>query len=169
MGERIPIGYVRRAHGIRGAVVVRPLTDRPDERFVPGAAFSTDEAEARLLHIESSAEHSDGFIVSFAGINDRDQATALRGVSLTIDAAARRGLAAEEYWTDQLVGCAALDREGQTVWVGDAVVSGAAQDRLIVRTNEGSAIEIPFVDALVPEVDVEGRTIVIDPPAGLLP
>ena len=65
---------------------MRPLTDRPDERFIPGAAFSTDEAEPRLLHIESSAEHSDGLIVSFAGIDDRDEAAALRGVSLDIEA-----------------------------------------------------------------------------------
>ncbi len=162
--DRVPVGYIRRAHGIRGAVVVRPTTDAPDRRFRPGAAFDTDRGR---LEIASVAPHKDGLVVTFVGIVDRAAAEELRGTSLTIAPSERRELASGEYWPDELVGCRVDAPDGSMLGSVADVVVGAAQDRLVVRTLDGRAVEVPFVDALVPDVDVSARRIVVDAPEGL--
>lgn len=168
-GERIPVGYVRRAHGVRGAVIVRPLTDRPSDRFILEAIFLTDEDPPRSLQISSAAEHADGLLVSFRGIDERDGADALRGVSLTIGLADRRSLEDDEFWPDQLLGCTVATPDARAVGRVVAVVPGGAQDRLIVEAASGEQVDVPFVAELVPSVDIERRHIVVDPPEELLP
>ncbi len=162
--DRVPVGYVRRAHGIRGAVVVRPTTDAPDRRFSPGAVFDTDRGR---LEIATVAPHKDGLVVAFVGIDDRTTAEALRGTTLTIEPAERRELEAGEYWPDDLVGCHVEAPDGSMLGTVVEVVVGEAQDRLVVRTPDGRPVQVPFVDALVPDVDVPARRIVVDAPEGL--
>ena len=76
--DRIPVGYVRRAHGIAGAVIVRPLTDDPDGRFATGAMFATDDDSPRTMEVESVGPHKDGLLVRFVGVTDRSSSEALR-------------------------------------------------------------------------------------------
>jgi len=158
---------IRRAHGVRGAVVVHPLTDVPGVRFAAGRVVTT--AAGRPLEIRAVAPHREGLLVHFAGIEDRDAADALRGTVLTIAAEERRSLDPDEYWPDELVGCRVEDRAGRRIGVVVDVALGAAQDRLVVRLEgERRTVEIPFVGALVPVVDAAGGRIVVDLPAGLL-
>ncbi|HHC08469.1 MAG TPA: ribosome maturation factor RimM [Actinobacteria bacterium] len=164
--ELVTVGYVRRAHGLRGAVVVRPTTDRPDERFVPGAVFDT---EAGPLEIERVGPHRDGLLVVFVGISDRNAAEGLRGLTLEIPLEARRDLEPGEYWPDELVGCEVVDAAGRRLGEVVDVVLGGSQDRLVVGIPEGDTVEVPFVDALVPHVDVDARRVVVEPPEGLFP
>ena len=163
----ILVGYVRRAHGIDGAVVVRPLTDALESRWFPGAEFSSDAEPPVLYTVAEVAPYRGDLLVRFAEVRDRTGAEALRGTSFTIDAAERRDLEEGEYWVEDLVGCAVVDQDGEPIGVVESVEFGAAQDRLAVRTTSG-LFEVPFVDAIVPEVDLERRTVVVTPPEGLL-
>jgi 16S rRNA processing protein RimM len=165
--DRIPVGYVRRAHGIVGAVIVRPLTDDPDGRFATGATFATDDDSPRTMEVESVGPHKDGLLVRFVGVTDRSSSEALRGVQLTVDASQRRSLEEGEYWPDDLVGCVVVDRDENILGTVADVVFGSAQRRLAVTTSRGDRVEVPFVAALVPSVDIDARRIVIDPPNGL--
>lgn len=167
--ERLPVGHVRRAHGIRGAVVVRSLTDAAELRFAPGSRLRTDEDPPRELEVTAAAPHRDGWLVRFSGIDDRDGAETLRGVTLTIAREERRPLAEDEWWPDELEGCRVETAEGDELGVIVGVVHGAAQDRLVVETRHGDRVELPLVDELVPVVDVEARRIVAAPPEGLFP
>jgi 16S rRNA processing protein RimM len=92
----------------------------------------------------------------------------MRGIQFTIDRADRRELVPGEWWPEDLVGCDVFTVQGDSVGVVANVITGASQDRLVVETSDGSSAEIPFVAALVPEVDVENRRIVVDLPGGLL-
>ena len=154
--SRVPVGYVRRAHGIAGATIVRPLTDDPQGRFIVGATFLTDGDPPRSVEIAEVRPHKDGLLVRFVEVADRSASEALRGSRLTIEASQRRLLEAGEFWPDDLIGCAVVE-----------VVFGAAQERLAVETESGSRVEVPFVSDLVPTVDLDRRRIVLDPPAGL--
>jgi 16S rRNA processing protein RimM len=165
--DRIPVGYIRRAHGIAGAVIVRPLTDDPDGRFATGAAFVTDDDPPRTMEVESVGPHQDGLLVRFVGVTDRSSSEALRGVQLTVDASQRRLLEEDEYWPGDLVGCVVVDGEERTLGTVDEVVFGSAQQRLAVMTPQGDRVEVPFVAALVPSVDIEAGRIVVDAPEGL--
>lgn len=163
---RVSVGYVRRAHGVRGEVLVRPLTDHPD-RFEAGARFLTDEEPPRPVVVDRSRPHRDGFVVSFAGVPDRDAAEELQGATLTIGASERRPLQEGEYWPEDLQGLVAIDPEGNHLGVVTGVVLGDAQDRLVVATEDGRTVEVPFVGAIVGDVHPSLGHVVVDPPAGM--
>ncbi len=164
--DLVDVGYARRAHGIGGEVLVRPQTDDP-ERWVAGATFITDESPPRTLEATAVRPHHDDLLVRFAGIDDRDAADALRGTVFQISATDRRPLGDAEFWPDDLVGATALGPEGQTLGTVTGVEFGEAQDRLVIETVDGSRIEVPFVSAIVPAVDLEARVITVTPPHGL--
>jgi 16S rRNA processing protein RimM len=163
---RIVAGYIRRAHGIRGEVIVRSLSDDPD-RFSVGKVLQTDETPPRSLEIARSRTHADGVLLQFASVTDRSAAEALRGVSLTIDATERRQLTDDEFWPDQLVGADVVGPAAEVLGTVTDVVLGDAQDRLVVRTAGGSTVDVPFVSAIVG--DVRDGVIEVDPPEGLFP
>lgn len=164
--DRILVGYVRRAHGIKGAVVVRPLTDDPEQRWAVGSTVKSDAEPPVDYTVVASSEHPAGVLVRLSGVNDRNAAEALQGTSFTIASGERRDLGDDEYWPDDLVGCSVVDEHGSPLGVVESVIFGAAQDRLAVRTASG-IVEVPMVEAITPTIDVDRRTIVATPPPGL--
>ncbi len=162
----VKVGYVRRAHGIKGAVVVRVLGGE-DERFVPGESLATDRPDYPIVTIASSQSHKDGLLIAFEGVDTRNEAEELRGASFLIAPEDRRQLGHDEFWPEQLVGLRVVDTVGIDLGVVAELISGAAQDRLVVSTDEGLA-EVPFVAAIVTSVDLASGVIIIDPPQGLL-
>jgi 16S rRNA processing protein RimM len=165
--ERIPVGYVRKAHGIRGDVVVRGLADDAGDRLVVGAVFETDQTPPVTLTVSSVGMSKDDFRIGFDEVGDRNDAEHLKGVQLTIDASERRELADGEWWPEDLIGCQVMAIDGGKVGIVHEVIIGAAQDRLVVIAPDGATGEIPFVAALVPEVDITNDRIVVDLPEGL--
>lgn len=166
--DRIVAGYVRRAHGIRGEVIVRSLSDDP-ERFAVGARLETDEVPSRELVVIGSRSHAHGHLLRFEGVADRTTAEQLKGVSLTIAPSERRTLEDDEFWPDQLIGLDVIDESGHPLGTVVDVVLAEAQDRLVVETPDEGRVEVPFVSALVGEVDVPANTVVVTPPEGLFP
>lgn len=160
----IKVGYVRRAHGVRGAVVVRVLGDEVGQ-FEPGKVLATDHGEYPALAVSSAAVHKDGLLISFEEVGDRTQAEQLKGASLFIGLHKRRVLDEDEFWPEQLIGLVAVDVEGTQLGVIKETVSGI-QDRLVVATDTGET-EVPFVAAIVIAVDLAGGSVVVDPPEGL--
>ena len=109
----------------------------------------------------------DDYLLHLADIETRNDAEALVGVQFVVDRSERRQLDGDEWWVDDLVGCTVLDADGQPVGTVTEVISGAAQDRLVVETLDGIQGEIPLVPQLVPDVDITGRRIAVDLPEGL--
>lgn len=165
--DRIPIGYVRRAHGIRGDVVIRGLADDTADRLIPGATFQTSEVPPRTLVVANAGATKDDLLILFDGISDRNEAETLKGVQLTIPASDRRSLAEDEWWPEDVIGCQVMSVDGGKVGIVHEVIIGAAQDRLVVIAPDGTTGEIPFVAALVPEVDIANDRIIVDVPEGL--
>lgn len=165
--DRIPIGYVRKAHGIRGDVVVRGLVVDASARFTEGASFMTDEHEPRMLTVSSVGSVKDDFRLSFQEITDRNDAEALKGSQLTLPSTERRELTDDEWWPEDLVGWQVMSVDGGKIGVVHEVIIGAAQDRVVVIAPDGSTAEVPFVEALVPTVDIANDQIIVDLPDGL--
>lgn len=165
--DRIPVGYVRRAHGIRGDVVIRGLVTDAKARFVPGASFATDEDPPRNLTIASVGESGDDLRILFEEIADRSSADALRAVQVTMPLGERRELPDDEWWPEDLVGCQVVDIVGTEIGVVREVIIATAQDRIVVEDLDGNLGEVPFVDALVPTVDIANDRIVVDLPEGI--
>jgi 16S rRNA processing protein RimM len=174
---RLTVARVGRAHGIRGEVTVEVRSDVPERRFVPGARLFVDSpgrSGARAGHppvlvLESVRDHNGVLLLGFEGVLDRSAAEALRGALLEVEVADDGEDEEPDAWFDhQLVGLAAVGPSGRLLGEVVAVEHHGAQDRLVVRRPDGVERLVPFVAAIVPEVDVAGGRVVMDPPAGLL-
>jgi len=171
---QLVVGRVGRPHGIRGEVTVQVHTDDPDLRFAAGSALATEPAARGPLTVSASRWHSGRLLITFAGYADRDQAEDLRGTLLLMDSS-EVGPAADpdEFQDYQLIGLDVLTRAGEPVGVVTDVLHHG-QDLLVIRPPGGGAareqgeVLVPFVAAIVPEVDVAAGRLVIDPPPGLL-
>jgi 16S rRNA processing protein RimM len=164
----IPVGYVRRAHGIRGDVLVRGLGADAEERFVVGVPVTTGEDDPRSFDIVSLRPQRTDYLIHLAGVDTRNDAEALVGVQFVIEKADRRDLDEDEWWIEDVVGCHVFDIAGERIGEVTGVVVGSSQDRLVVDTDDGRRGEIPLVDPLVPTVDIELRRVVVDLPEGLI-
>lgn len=141
-------------------------TDHPDQ-FETGTVLGI-EGERRALTIRALRPTKGAHLVAFEELADRTAAEDLRGTRLTLDRARRRSLDADEFWPDDLAGAQVTDPSGAALGTVVGVELGGSQDRLVVETSDGRRVEVPFVDALVPKVDVEAGVVVIDPVRGLL-
>ncbi|GAA5062829.1 16S rRNA processing protein RimM [Thermocatellispora tengchongensis] len=164
---QLVVGRIGRPHGIRGEVTVDVRTDDPELRFAPGARLDTDPPSAGPLLVESVRPHAGFLLVRFAGVPDRTAAEALRGTMLVVESAEVPPLDdPDEFYDHQLIGLAVETVSGEPVGkVADVLHHG--QDLLVVRRG-AEEVFVPFVRALVPEVDVAGGRLVVDPPPGLL-
>jgi 16S rRNA processing protein RimM len=172
---RVIVGRVGRPHGIRGEVVIGVRTDEPDLRFAVGAvldAARTADGElpagGTALTVASVRWHSGQLLVGFAGIADRTAAGELTGSWLSIDSSQLPATSdPDEFRDHELIGLSVRTTAGEPVGeVTDMLHYG--QDLLVVRRTDGGESLVPFVKALVPEVDLGAGTLVIDPPPGLL-
>jgi 16S rRNA processing protein RimM len=170
---RIVVGRVGRPHGIRGQVVIGVRTDEPDLRFVPGATVEVgpdDSSAGERLTVASARWHSGHLLVAFAGITDRTAAAELTGSWLSVDSSQLPETGdPDEFRDHELIGLSVRTCAGDPVGVVTDVLH-YGQDLLVVRRADGPGDEylVPFVKAIVPEVDTSAGVVVIDPPPGLL-
>jgi 16S rRNA processing protein RimM len=162
------VGRVIRPHGVRGEVSVDVRTDAPEDRFTVGSVLVTDPTEAGPLTIETCRPHQGRMLVTFAGVADRDVADGLRGVLLCVDSASVPEPADPDEFNDhQLVGLRAETPAGDLIGTILRVDHAPASELLVVRLADGRQGLVPFVRAIVPEVDVAGGRVVLTPPEGL--
>jgi len=170
---RVIVGRIGRPHGIRGEVVIGVRTDEPDLRFAVGATLDAGpvpdgDSASGQLEVASARWHSGQLLVAFAGITDRTAAGELTGSWLSVDAGQLPAPPdPDEFRDHELIGLLVRTAAGQPVGaVTDVLHYG--QDLLVVQRPDGREHLIPFVKAIVPEVDVAAGLVVIDPPPGLL-
>ena len=163
MSEQVIVGTVGRAHGLRGQVTVRPRTDSVEQRFAAGAVVTT---QGRPLTVTGHSWLNGVLLVSFDQVGDRTSAEALRGAELWAEGIAEP-TEPDEYADLALIGSSVVAPDGTVLGSLVAVQHNPAQDLLVVRTASGDRL-VPFVEALVPEVDLGARRIVVNPIPGLL-
>ena len=160
------VARIGRAHGLRGEVALEVRTDDPDRRLGIGAVLRTAPAAAGPLRIESARRHSGQLLVKFVQVPDRTAAEALRGTELVVEADESDEDGA--WYPHELAGLQARGVDGAVLGEITGVEHLPAQDALVLREPDGTRTLVPFVAAFVPEVDVAGGFVVLDPPGGLL-
>ena len=168
------VGRIGKPHGLRGEVTVDVRTDEPERRFAPGAVLRCEPPRGshtshRTVTVGATQWHQGVLLVRFEEIEDRTAAEAARGIllraDLPLDATPDDP---DEFYDHQLVGLATYDVGGTPLGEVAGLVHGGAQDLLVIRTADGREALVPFVKALVPEVDVAGGRIVVADRPGLV-
>ena len=155
-GDRLVVGRVGRAHGLRGEVAVTFSSNRP-ERWAPDAVLFAGDRE---LVIEASRPHQGRRLLRFVGVGDRTSAEALLGAELTAAPLADDAeLDERDVWVHEVIGAQVLDRSGTAVGRVVAVEANPAHDLLVL--DGGALVPMVFV------VEQRDGEVVIDPPDGL--
>jgi 16S rRNA processing protein RimM len=146
---------VVKPHGIGGEVVVDLVSNRPERRLAPGSMLS---CRVGPLEVVAARPHQGRWLVTFAGVTDRNAAERLRDAVLSAPAIDDED---DVLWVHELVGAEVVDTAGRSHGRVEAVEANPASDLLVL---EG--------ERLVPLVFVVDRRpegiVVIDPPPGLL-
>ena len=148
--ERIVIGRVGAAHGIRGELRIIPLTDFP-ERF---AALREVMVGDELLHIESVKPQGKNFLMRFREYAVREDAQRLTGRLLTVARAEAAPLDEGEYYVFDIVGLTVYDEEDYELGTVENVLRTGSNDVYAVRSEDGREILIPALRKVVRTIDV---------------
>ncbi|HUJ29564.1 MAG TPA: ribosome maturation factor RimM [Myxococcales bacterium] len=155
--ERLAVGKVARAHGVRGRVLIAPYhagsesLGKVRRLWLGGGEYEVARAEQANL----------GWLVTLKGVDDRDQADALRGQEVKVDRAELPPPGENEIYAIDLVGCEVVDGQGVKRGVVEDIEEAGPQD--LLRLTDGALVPM----GLVKEVSQDGRRIVIDAPEGL--
>lgn len=179
------VGRIAKAHGIRGEVVVKPMTDRPGAIFAPGCrVFAGDtagnpfaapaspltprspDAPPIELTIMAVRPHQDALLVTFDLVGDRTAAELWRGRTLLVPADEMGAPGDGELFLHEIAGMRAEDEAGAAL--GDITDwYEVPQGILLALSHDGRETLVPFVDAIVRSIDREGRKMVLRLPDGL--
>lgn len=170
------VGRLTKPHGLKGGIKLELFTDNPELRFVPGAKFHLQVPEdsewfGRTIEMRELRWFNGMPVGFFVEVPDRTAAESIVRAILWIDEqAVAEGVEDNAWYDHQLVGLDVVRKldDGTTVQVGTVaeVQHFPAQDLLTINTDAGPVL-VPFVEAIVPSVDLEAGIVIVTPPAGL--
>jgi 16S rRNA processing protein RimM len=163
-GQRVCVGRIGAAHGVRGEVKLWSYTSDPAAIAQYGALESEDGA--RTFTIEALRPAKDFLVARLAGVTDRNAAERLRNIDLYIPRERLPPTEDDEYYHADLVGLAAVTGGGEPVGTVVALHNFGAGDLIELRiAGDNATVMLPFDTTVVPMVDIAGGRIVVDPPA----
>jgi 16S rRNA processing protein RimM len=168
--EMVTVGFVARSHGNQGHVIVNPETDYPDDRFQAGSTVWVRRQggrEAEALEVLAVRFKGERPILALSGIGSIEAAEALAGAELRVPISALHGLPAGSFYRHDLIGCAVVTSAGREVGRVKNVEGPREGSRLVIDGAAGEVL-VPLAEGICTRVDLDTRTIVVEPPAGLL-
>ena len=160
--SRLVVGLVRGVHGLRGAVRVEVLTDKPEERFRPGAALYR-EGDDQPLTITAAQAVADGpgWRLQFAEVPDRTAAEGLRETYLEVDAAPA-ALDRGAYWWHEVIGVPVSDVSGRVLGTVADVYRAGGAEVFVVGGGPAGEFDLPAVRAFIRVFAPRRGEIVVD-------
>ena len=165
------VGRLTKPHGLKGGIKLELFTDNPELRFTPGAEFHLQVPEdsewfGRTITMRELRWFNESPVGFFEELGDRSAAESIVRAILWIDEQAVAEGAEDNAWYDhELVGLDVV-RDGEKLGTVSEVRHFPAQDLLVVTTGAGPVM-VPFVEAIVPSVDIDAGIVHVTPPAGL--
>ena len=165
---RILLGVVAAPHGVRGLVRIRSFTEEPMAIGTYGPL--SDETGRKMYRVEALSAVKGAVLARIEGVADRTAAEALRGLRLYVERSALPATAERQWYEADLIGLSAVGRDGRD-W-GKVLAFHDFGAGLTMEISGGeasrSSLMLPFTDEAVPEIDVDGGKVLVDPPAGVL-
>lgn len=158
--EYLKIGLILKPQGIRGEIKVLPLTDDPHRFIGLKQAFLSEEKKP--VRIMGARVGKDAVYLFLEKIYDRTAAESVRGQFIYIDREHAVKLPEGRYFIADLIGCEAVDLNGNRLGILKEVLQPGANDVNIVQRPDGSELLIPVVDAFIKDIDIKSRKITVD-------
>ena len=164
--DRICVGAIAGAFGVQGEVRLKSFCADPEAIAAYGPLYSEDGKT--VFNIRLTRPVAGGLGARLSGVATKEQADALKGVSLYADRGRLPALPDDEFYHSDLIGLEARDTGGAPLGRVSAVHNHGAGDLLeITGPGRKSALLLPFTRAIVPTVDLAAGRIVVDLPEGL--
>jgi 16S rRNA processing protein RimM len=162
MADRVCVGVVVGVHGVRGAVKVKSFTEVAAD--IGYYSPVEDEAGTRKIRLKVTGEAKGLVVVTLEGVGDRDAAEALKGTRFWVPRERLPRLGEDEFLYSDLIGMAVEGTDGNRLGTVTAVHDFGAGDVLDIALVAKGSLMVPFTKAMVPEVDMPGRRLVVIPP-----
>ena len=157
------MGVVAAPHGVRGLVRIRSFTEDP--MAIASYGELSDEAGKTRYRVEALSTVKGAVLARIEGVADRNAAEAIRGLRLYVERERLPETGEREWYEADLIGLSAVGRDGRD-W-GKVIAFHDFGAGSVMEVSGG--VMLPFTDEAVPEIDIEGGKVVVEPPAGLLP
>ena len=154
------MGRIAAPFGIKGWVKVQALSDDPGTLMDFESWRIGRGAEHTHYTVEAVQDHGKAMVAKLEGVDDRDQAYALRGMEISVARSSLPPPADDEYYWSDLIGLTAVNREGIELGKVDSLMETGAHDLLVIKGKREYLI--PFVGQFVGTVDVAGGQIEVD-------
>lgn len=166
--ELIVIARAVRTHGLKGEIVAELLTDFP-ERFedLDELILVSPAKERSEVQLEDYWFQKDRVVLKLAGYDDIDQAKALVGYDFAVPESERVPLGEDEFYDWELEGCTVMAGDKNIGQVRSVMRTGATEI-LVIGDADGKERMVPLAESIVVKIDPAEKTIVVDPPEGLL-
>jgi 16S rRNA processing protein RimM len=167
--DLIIVARAVRPRGLKGELVAEVLTDFP-ERFegVEELSGVGPTGKRQQLKLENYWFQNDRMVLKFAGYDSIEAAKTLIGFEFGLPETERIELAENEFYDWELEGCSVENKEGEAVGKVREVMRTGGVELLVVENEGQREAFIPMAAAIVVEIDISNKKIVIDPPEGLL-
>ena len=164
MKDELEVGQIVNTHGLRGDVKVMPWCDYP-EVFHELAYVLIDGEE---FDIEKSRIHKNMVILKLKGIDDINDAERYRNKTLTVPREELGELPEGTYYICDLLGCSVETVEGRLLGKVCDIIKTGSNDVYVVEDDNKKQVLIPVIDDVVKSVDLENRSILVQPLKGLI-
>ena len=160
--EFICIGKIHRSHGIKGDVVLDPMTDFP-ERIRRGKTVYLGDGHMQLT-VARVRQKPPFLLVGFKEIEDETQASEFRNTFVYVKTSDLPKLPEGEYYFHQLIGLDAVNMNGERIGTLSEILETGANDVYVIRKDDGSEELVPDVPQYIRQIDIENHMIKIDFP-----
>jgi 16S rRNA processing protein RimM len=158
----VAVGKLRRAHGVKGEMLMDVLTDFPQRLRNNKVVYVGEEHEALTLQTIRSQDRA--LLVSFTGFDDCDVIARLRNCNVYVKISELPPLPEGEYYFHQLMDLRVVDHTGKELGAITEILETGANDVYVVTDAEGKELLLPAIEAVILKVDLEKREMQVHPP-----
>ena len=160
------VGFLRRAHGLRGEMIMDLHTDFP-ERFESGRKLLIGENRTPMT-LSSARPHAKGLLVKFEGVDTPEAAGRFRNKWVYVHAADVPDLPEGKLYQHELFGFAVVDENGNPLGELVEILETGANNVYVVRNEQGKEILLPAIPSVILDIDAEQRVLRVHLLEGLI-
>lgn len=166
--DLVLMGTIGTPRGVRGDIRIKTFTESPADIAAYGPLWDKAAARSFQVRVIEEIKSKDQVVARIEGIADRTAAEGLKGIELYVPRDALPEAEDDTFYYVDLIGLRAETTEGEFLGEVRTVSDFGAGDLLEIGGGPYRGLVVPFTAEVVPEVDLEGGRLVVDPPDGLL-